>query len=140
MHFRFHSNYLLSWKILEEISRRPILFHIKLKAVYLPYQTYVHTSFFHSSELTEIWCLMEVSTIDVYYCVLYLQIQRFYLHGTVLSHTAIDHESNIDEVHVIPWCQTIIMFAHLCTKKKNLTPRARLIEQDWIAQNWTLWP
>ncbi len=41
---------------------------------YLPYQTYVHTTFYHSSGLTR--KLMFNGSI---YCVLYLQILRFYL-------------------------------------------------------------
>ncbi len=44
------------------------------KAVSSIYETHIHTTFYHSSDLTRIWGLMEVSTN-----VLYLQILRFYL-------------------------------------------------------------
>ncbi len=45
-------------KIPEEFNRRSVLFH-NLRQ-YLPYQTYIHTTFYPSSGLT---CLMEVSTM-----------------------------------------------------------------------------
>ncbi len=71
LHLRFHATYfLLPWKIPEEISccsRPSVLFH-NLRQ-YLPYQTYVHTTFCHSSELTR--NLMFNGSI---YYVLYLQI------------------------------------------------------------------
>ncbi len=54
LHFRFHANYfLLPWNIPEEISRQSMLFH-NLRQ-YLPYRTYAHTSFYHSSGLTRNW-------------------------------------------------------------------------------------
>ncbi len=73
LHLRFHANYfLLPWNIPEEIRRQSMLFHKKRQ--YLPYQTYVHTIFYHSSGLTS--NLMINGSI---YYVSYLQILHFYL-------------------------------------------------------------
>ena len=67
LHFRLHANYFpLPGKIPEEISRRSMLFHNWRQ--YLPYQPYVHTTFYHSSGLARNW--MFNGSI---YCVLYLQ-------------------------------------------------------------------
>ncbi len=51
VHFRLHANYFLfAWKILEEISRRSMLFNNW--RLYLLYQTHIHTVFYHRSGLT----------------------------------------------------------------------------------------
>ena len=55
VHFILHFNYfLLPWTIPQAISRRSMLFNILRQ--YLPYQTYVRTTFYHESGL--IWNCM----------------------------------------------------------------------------------
>ncbi len=73
VHFRPHTNYfLLPCKISEEISRWSMLFNNQ--RLYLPYQTYVHTTFYHGSGLA--WNFMFNGSISYVLC---LHILHFYL-------------------------------------------------------------
>ena len=67
LYFKLHANYfLLPWKISKKkwLTTNDLP---KLKTVSTIWNMYVHTSFYNSSEWQEIWCLMEVSTIHVFY-------------------------------------------------------------------------